>query len=64
MAGAMMRTFAEAAEREQIRKPKGGADPLSAFVAAVGKQPDQLLTWDVVDVGCLPVCACRHAVTG
>ena len=39
LAGAMMRTFAEAAAREQIRKLKGGADPLSAFVAAVGSNP-------------------------
>lgn len=33
------RAFAEAAAREQIRKLKGGADPLSAFVAAVGSNP-------------------------
>ena len=33
------RAFAEAAAREQIRKLKGGANPLSAFVAAVGSNP-------------------------
>jgi hypothetical protein len=45
------RTFAEAATREQIRKLKGSADLLRAFVAGLGKQPDQPLTWAVVDVG-------------
>jgi len=44
------RTFAEAAASEEIRELKGGAVLLSGFVAHLGEQADQPLTWDVVEV--------------